>query len=229
MPQTPPTAPDPLSVLLAGGEGARLHELGACEAKPALPLTGRRLADWAVAAVAAAGLTRLRVVLGPRSEALADHLRERWGDRLDLAFVPARATTLASLHAALGAEQEALVLPADQIHALDLRALLAAHRASGRTATVAAGRPVAPAVVTARPWTPPRATSGTTSSPPSPPPYGPLPATPTGATSTRSTTSARPRSTSARALAGPCRPLPKAPCPRRNRAAPSRSRSAACA
>lgn len=159
-PPTRPPAPlqePPLAVILAGGAGARLHELAALGPKPALALAGRRLIDWAVAAVAAAGLPRLRVVLPrggqPDPGPLAAHLREAWGDRLDLGLVAARGTTLASLRAAMGAAPEVLVLPADQVHALDLGALLARHRAAGRPATLAVpaqgSRPAAPAVLAA--------------------------------------------------------------------------------
>jgi glucose-1-phosphate adenylyltransferase len=133
----------PLAVLLAGGEGSRLHELGAQEAKPALPLAGRRLADFAVAGAVEAGAQRLLVALRHRPETVSRHLREHWGDRIDLTLrdglrqdVPDTATALAQI---LDGEEarEVLVLPADQVHSLDLRALLAAHRASGSPATLA--------------------------------------------------------------------------------------------
>lgn len=146
----PSDTPDPLcilAVLLAGGEGTRLHELSGIEAKPALPVAGRRLADFAVARAVAAGLPRLTVALGPRPETLARHLRETWGGATALCFrdgarrdAPAvTPSTTLTLSRCLEGESadEVLVLPADQVHALDLRDLLAAHRAGGRPATLA--------------------------------------------------------------------------------------------
>ena len=143
----------PLAVLLAGGQGARLHELGAQEAKPSLPLAGCRLADFAVTRAVDLGAERLLVALNHRPETLARHLRAQWDDRIALTLrdgprleVPGTALALARL---LEGEEarEVLVLPADQVHALDLRGLLDLHRAAGTPATVASrdGRVGAPA------------------------------------------------------------------------------------
>lgn len=130
----------PLAVLLAGGAGTRLHELSLLESKPALPLAGRRLVDFACAAVARAGPPRrLVVALGPGPGTLALHLREVWGDSFDLRLRDAPPGTCAALAQALEGENptEVLVLPADQVHALDLRDLLDAHRRAGAPATLA--------------------------------------------------------------------------------------------
>ena len=138
-----PARSRPLAVLLAGGAATRLHELSATEAKPALPIAGRRLADFAVARAVEAGAARMTVALGSRPEPLARHLRDTWSKAIALAFQdrPRRGpdSTTAALIRSLGGEplREVLVLPADQIHALDLRDLIAAHRASGASATLA--------------------------------------------------------------------------------------------
>lgn len=136
-----------LAVLLAGGEGRRLHELGAMEAKPALPFAGRRLVDFAVAAAVGAGLTRMVVALQHRPATLGRHLPELWGGEIEmlprdghrLGGFSGTAEALARCLAASGgpAPREVLVLPADQVHALDLRALLAAHREAGAPVTLA--------------------------------------------------------------------------------------------
>jgi glucose-1-phosphate adenylyltransferase len=129
-----------LAVLLAGGAGTRLHELSALEAKPALPLAGRRLADFACAAASGAGLTRLHAVLGPRPDTLARHLREVWGDAFALSLHDAQpGGTVSSLSRCLDGEpaREILVLAADQVHALPLSDLLRAHREAGARATLA--------------------------------------------------------------------------------------------
>lgn len=130
----------PLAVLLAGGGGARLHELSALEAKPALPIAGRRLADFACAEASAARLPRLAALLPRRPDTLARHLREAWGERFALSLREGPwPDTLTALARGLASEagEVLLVLPADQIHALDLGALIAAHRAAGRPATLA--------------------------------------------------------------------------------------------
>ena len=138
-----------LAILLAGGEGTRLHELSTLEAKPALPLAGYRLVDFACAAAERAGITRLVAVLGHKPATLAAHLTEAWGDRLTLGLrdVGQASGTVAALARALdgGMPREVLVLPADQVHALDLRALLAAHREGRAPATLARSAPGTPA------------------------------------------------------------------------------------
>jgi glucose-1-phosphate adenylyltransferase len=140
--------PPSVAVLLAGGEGSRLHEIGALEAKPALPIAGRRLVDFAVAGAVKAGIGRLLVALRHRPETLAFHLREHWADRVDLGLryglrQDVQDTTTALARILEGEEaREVLVLPADQVHSFDLRALLAAHRTSGAPATLASfGQP----------------------------------------------------------------------------------------
>ncbi len=130
-----------LAVLLAGGSGSRLHELSAIEPKPALPLAGRRLADFACSSVATAGLPRMLVALPDQAGTLATHLQEAWGKRVVLALhsgSPASGT-LQALRQTLEDERrgEVLILPADQVHALDLRALVRAHREGHAPATLA--------------------------------------------------------------------------------------------
>ena len=136
-----------LAVLLAGGEGTRLHELGATEAKPALPFAGRRLVDFAVASAVAAGLTRMAVALQHRPATLGRHLPELWGR--DIEILPRDGHRLGGFHGTSEAlarcletcggppPREVLVLPADEVHALDLRALVSAHREGGAPMTLA--------------------------------------------------------------------------------------------
>ncbi len=128
-------------VILAGGAGSRLHELSTIEAKPALPLAGRRLVDFACAAAAAAGLTQMHVALPERSGTLAPHLRESWASCFDLSLRdgPQRQETLPSLQQMMEGQEarEIVVMPADQVHALDLLALVRAHRRSDAPATLA--------------------------------------------------------------------------------------------
>lgn len=136
-----------LAVLLAGGKGTRLHEVAAQDAKPALPFAGRRLVDFAMASAVAAGLTRMLVALQHRPETLARHLSEIWGQDIEVVLRDgnglggfggtAEALTRCLDTAGGPTPREVLVLAADQVHALDLRALVAAHRESGARATLA--------------------------------------------------------------------------------------------
>jgi 1L-myo-inositol 1-phosphate cytidylyltransferase len=66
------------AVILAAGEGSRLR--ASAPYKPLCPVAGRPLIDHALEGLAAAGLTRVIVVLGYGEEAIAAHLASRrWG------------------------------------------------------------------------------------------------------------------------------------------------------
>ncbi|TNC48743.1 ADP-glucose pyrophosphorylase [Rubellimicrobium rubrum] len=132
-----------LAVLLAGGSGSRLHELSDLEAKPALPLAEGRLVDFAIGGAVRAGVPRLSALLGHRPETLTRHIPARWGDRIavtlpDTPVFGPQGTMAALLRMPQDDAQEFLVLPGDQVHDLDLRALVGAHRHEGSVATFAA-------------------------------------------------------------------------------------------
>jgi 1L-myo-inositol 1-phosphate cytidylyltransferase len=63
------------AVILAAGEGSRLR--ASAPYKPLCPVAGRPLIDHALAGMAAAGLTRVIVVLGYGEEAITAHLASR--------------------------------------------------------------------------------------------------------------------------------------------------------
>ena len=68
------------TVLLAGGQGSRLHELTTNESKPAVPFAGRnRIVDFVMANVVCSGLERLVVATQFAPATLHRHLPERWG------------------------------------------------------------------------------------------------------------------------------------------------------
>ncbi|WP_210528378.1 sugar phosphate nucleotidyltransferase [Rubellimicrobium arenae] len=136
-----------LAVLLAGGPGSRLHELSALEAKGALPLAGGRLADVAIAAAKSAGVGRVLALVRHRPETLLRYFPMRWGEEIDISvhdgrrFGGGRGTVeaLASAVDAIDAADphQILILPADQVQALDLRAMMDAHAQGGAPATLA--------------------------------------------------------------------------------------------
>ena len=63
------------AVLLAAGEGSRLRDMAA--SKPLCCVAGKPLIDRALIGLAAAGMTRVIVVLGYRGDAIERHLRDR--------------------------------------------------------------------------------------------------------------------------------------------------------
>lgn len=142
---------DVVAVLLAGGQGSRLHELTAAECKPAIPFAGAaRIVDFAVATVARAGLRRLLVATQYRPETLTRHLRTLWtpvfGEGLSIRDGAEAAGGYGGTAGAVAANRafiaaaaptEVVVLAADHVYELDLVAMISAHRLSGRPATVA--------------------------------------------------------------------------------------------
>ncbi|MEA5161452.1 sugar phosphate nucleotidyltransferase [Cereibacter johrii] len=143
------------TVLLAGGRGSRLHELTSRECKPALPFAGpRRIVDFTLANAARSGLTRMIVATQYRPETLAHHLESRWASRFAEGSLRLRegtavtgtpqgyggtAAAVAANLAELQSEgvRELVVLAADHIYEMDYADMVAAHRASGASATVA--------------------------------------------------------------------------------------------
>ena len=77
-----PTHVDPSEVLvmvLAGGEGKRLHPLTIDRAKPAVPFGGRyRIIDIVLSNFVNSGLTRIKVLTQYKSASLEEHVARDW-------------------------------------------------------------------------------------------------------------------------------------------------------
>lgn len=68
-----------LSMVLAGGEGRRLHPLTAERAKPAVPFGGRyRIIDVVLSNLVNSGLTRIKVLTQYKSASLEEHVARAW-------------------------------------------------------------------------------------------------------------------------------------------------------
>ena len=68
-----------LSILLAGGVGARLHPLTAERAKPAVPFGGKyRIIDFTLSNCLHSGMRRVLVLTQYKSHSLHKHLRDGW-------------------------------------------------------------------------------------------------------------------------------------------------------
>lgn len=142
---------DTFCVLLAGGQGTRLHELTSRECKPAVPFAGGKLVDFTVANAMRSGLSQLLVATQYLPDGLTRHLKTEWqhqfpngievrdGNRLRpggyRGTADAVRANLAEI-AASGAEH-ILVLSADHVYQMDYRAMIESHRASGAKVTVA--------------------------------------------------------------------------------------------
>jgi glucose-1-phosphate adenylyltransferase len=70
---------DTVSVLLAGGQGARLYPLTADRAKPSVPFGGKyRIIDFTLSNCLHSGLRRILVLTQYKSHSLQKHLRDAW-------------------------------------------------------------------------------------------------------------------------------------------------------
>jgi glucose-1-phosphate adenylyltransferase len=149
-------SPRVLAMVLAGGEGKRLHPLTADRAKPAVPFAGHyRLIDFALSNLANGGFLRIVVLTQYKSHSLDLHVSRTW--RLStllsdyVTCVPAQmrlgpkwfSGSADAIHQNLnlvGDERPdyILVFGADHIYRMDPSQMLDQHIATGAGVTVAA-------------------------------------------------------------------------------------------
>ena len=68
-----------LAMILAGGEGKRLHPLTSVRTKPAVPFGGNyRIIDFALSNFVNSGFLKIFVLTQFKSHSLMQHLREGW-------------------------------------------------------------------------------------------------------------------------------------------------------
>ncbi len=145
-----------VAVLLAGGQGTRLHELTARECKPALHFAGRhRIVDFTVANALRAGLRHMLVATQYQPGTLARHLTRVWApafsqggglhlrDARQVAPSGTYAGTADAVRANIAAlddldADEVIVLSGDHVYQMDYARMIASHRASTAPVTVAA-------------------------------------------------------------------------------------------
>jgi len=145
-----------LTILLAGGRGARLEPLTSDRAKPAVPFGGKyRVIDFTLSNCLHSGLRRILVLTQYKSHSLHKHLRDGWsifnpecGEYITV--VPPQMRTGASWYAGTAdainqnlfllersSAGNVLILAADHIYRMDYAALIAAHEEKGGDLTVA--------------------------------------------------------------------------------------------
>jgi glucose-1-phosphate adenylyltransferase len=150
---------DPSEVLvmvLAGGEGKRLHPLTIDRAKPAVPFGGRyRIIDIVLSNFVNSGLTRIKVLTQYKSASLEEHVARDWrlAPILDqyIEAIPAQQRTgkewyrgsadaVWQCHHVITDENPGLVciFGGDHVYKMDVRQMLAFHYDTGAEATVAA-------------------------------------------------------------------------------------------
>jgi glucose-1-phosphate adenylyltransferase len=144
-----------VALVLAGGEGTRLYPLTAEHAKPALPFAnGYRIVDFVLSNLVNSGISTLYVLAQYKPESLVRHIEAAWapwfqnGEGMIKALlprsnrVPFRGTADA-VHQYLDVLQAhspdlVAVFAADHVYRMDVRQMVAFHRAKNADATVAA-------------------------------------------------------------------------------------------
>jgi len=145
-----------LSIVLAGGRGARLQPLTAERAKPAVPFGGKyRIIDFTLSNCLQSGLRRILVLTQYKSHSLQEHLRDGWSifnpelNEYITAVPPQMRTgkdwyagTADAIYQNLNLVEESgaenvLVLSGDHIYRMDYAAMLRFHSEHKATATVA--------------------------------------------------------------------------------------------
>lgn len=145
-----------LTVVLAGGHGARLHPLTLNRAKPAVPFGGKyRVIDFTLANCLHSGLRRILVLTQYKSLSLQKHLRDGWsifnpelgefittvppqmraGERWYCGTADAVYQNLYLLERS-GAKW-VLILSGDHIYRMDYAAMLSKHQETKATLTIA--------------------------------------------------------------------------------------------
>ncbi|QFU08415.1 Glucose-1-phosphate adenylyltransferase [Rhodobacteraceae bacterium THAF1] len=141
-----------LPILLAGGQGSRLHELTDATCKPAVPFVGQtRIVDFTMDNVVRSGMYQILVATQYRPDELNQHLMGRWADKVhvglrhapDIASVTKGARGTADAVRMLIPEIDAIaprdvvVLAADHVYRMDYTDMIADHRRSEADVTVA--------------------------------------------------------------------------------------------
>jgi glucose-1-phosphate adenylyltransferase len=148
--------PKVLTMVLAGGEGRRLHPLTVDRAKPAVPFGGRyRLIDFVLSNLVNSGFMRLKVLTQYKSQSLNRHISRGWrlSPMLDNFVEPVPAQMRIGREWFRGSADavyqnlniitdespdHVAVFGADHVYKMDVSPMLEFHVATGADCTVAA-------------------------------------------------------------------------------------------
>ncbi len=144
-----------VALVLAGGEGTRLYPLTAEHAKPALPFaSGYRIVDFVLSNLVNSGISTIYVVAQYKPESLVRHIQAAWapwfenGEGMIKTLLP-RSNRLPFRGTAHAVDQcldvvqahspdLIAVFAADHVYRMDVRQMVAFHRARKADATLAA-------------------------------------------------------------------------------------------
>jgi len=146
-----------LALVLAGGEGSRLHPLTAEHAKPALPfLNGYRIVDFVLSNLVNSGITSIYVLAQYKPQSLIEHIRAAWAPALCGAgrfvnvVLPGPGSARGPFHGTADAVHKSLhlcarhapdlvaVFAADHVYRMDIGQMVEAHVRSRADVSVAA-------------------------------------------------------------------------------------------
>ncbi len=145
-----------LTMILAGGEGRRMHPLTADRAKPAVPFGARyRIIDIVLSNMVNSGLTRIKIITQYKSASLEEHIARAWrlSPMLDsyIETIPAQQRTGLSwfkgsadavyqtMHVIEDEDPEQVcIFGGDNVYKMDVRQMLLEHLRKDAELTVAA-------------------------------------------------------------------------------------------
>src|SRR5512134_1814249 len=127
------------AIILAGGKGTRLRPLTLARPKPVVPLANRPFLAYQLASLRAAGIRRAVLSLSYRPDDVQEAIKGFCPPGLSLSYTVEEeplGTGGAVRYAATGREDTLVVLNGDVLSTIDLRAVLAFHRAKRAKATI---------------------------------------------------------------------------------------------
>ena len=129
----------PRAVILAGGQGMRLRPYTAVLPKPLLPIGDRPVLDIVMTQLYAAGFERITIATGYLGELIEAVMTHRNLRQIEIDYLREREPlgTVGALAMIEELDEPFLVMNGDVLTDLDYAALMAAHVASGATATIA--------------------------------------------------------------------------------------------
>jgi glucose-1-phosphate adenylyltransferase len=148
-----------VALVLAGGKGTRLHPLTAEHAKPALPFaSGYRIVDFVLSNLVNSGISSVYVLAQYKPESLIQHISTAWapsfshagGEGMIKVLLPRSNTLGGQFKGTADAVYQYLdllqadspdlvaVFAADHVYRMDVRQMVAAHRARDAAVTVSA-------------------------------------------------------------------------------------------
>lgn len=130
------------AIILAGGRGTRLAPYTTILPKPLLPIGDVPILDVVIRQLARHGLRQITLAVGHLAELLMAYCADgsRYGVQLRYAREAEPLGTAGPLGSIPGLDETFLVMNGDILTTLDYSRLIAAHRQSGASATIAAHR-----------------------------------------------------------------------------------------